>query len=307
MPAKGFPAIHGSPEYALAQRACETNNPAFLDMAISQTADDDLEFIYGITRRDAIENNATAVLDNLVERGVSFADVSPSHARGGGQTSTATLEFLLAHGWDINKRGDHGPEAQPFMWLMVRNIDMVQWCLEHGASVYPRDMEPLQDNVITLSQRCCDQILEVVAKRGDVATFELLRSKGAPLGWRCLHYAVEHATYGDPAREDPASAAAHQERMAMVLYLIDVAKLDVNAPDQPAGPQLPTRIGTPICYIPGSAMLMRDTRELTWRLLDRGADPTPALKIAQVDYPQFIEDVEAWKAQKGGGNKCCVQ
>jgi hypothetical protein len=53
MPAKGFPAIHGSPEYALAQRACETNNSAFLNMAISQTADDDLEFIYGITRRDA--------------------------------------------------------------------------------------------------------------------------------------------------------------------------------------------------------------------------------------------------------------
>jgi hypothetical protein len=189
----------------------------------------------------------------------------------------------------------------------MRDIGMVKWCLEHGAGVHPRGMEPLQDNVITKSQQACDQVLEVVAAAGNIATFELLRSNGAPFGWRCLHHAVEQATMGDPAREDAESAVEHKERMAMVLHLLDVVKLDVNAPDQPAGSTIRRRLGTPICYIPGSAMLMRDTRELTWMLLDRGADPTPALKIAQDDYPKFIEDVEAWKAQKGSGNKCCVQ
>jgi hypothetical protein len=280
MPAKGFLNAIESPEYALAERACAINNPAFLDLALSQTVDDDLEFIYKVTRRSVIQNNAMAVLKRLVELGVSFADVDSLCAWGVGKTSLATLEFLLAHGWDINTRAYYGPEAKPLMWYYIGNLEMLKWCLEHGASVHPRDMEPIKDGIITQSQRRCDQILESVAAGGDVTTFEFLRSKGASLGWRCLHRAVETATYGDPAREGPASTY-YQERMAMVLHLLDVVKLDVNAPDQPAGGMIPQRIGTPICYIPGSAPSMRDTRELTWLLLDRGADPTPALEIAQ--------------------------
>lgn len=246
-------------------------------------------------------------MNSLVEHSVSFADKSSYEAWGGGQTSTATLEFLLAHGWDINTRAYYGNEAQPFMWYAIHNLSMVKWCLEHSASVHPRDMEQIQDNVIIESQRRCEQFFEIVATSGDVATFELLRSKGASLGWRCLHHAVEAATYGDPEHEGHESAE-HKERMAMVvLHLLDVVKIDVNAPDQPAGSTLPMRIGTPICYIPGSASLMEDTRELTWLLLDRGADPTAALKIAKVDYPKFVEDVKAWKAHRGKGNNCCVQ
>ncbi|KAH7091200.1 hypothetical protein FB567DRAFT_268347 [Paraphoma chrysanthemicola] len=304
---KGALALIESPELALAERACLTNNPAFLEQALSQTADDDLYFIHDRTRAHAVRNNATAVLDKLVELGVSFADVSSKDAWGGGQTSTATLEFLLAHGWDINKRAEYSTEAQPLMWFTVRNIEMVKWCLEHGASVHPRDMEPIQDNVITQSQRSCEQILEHVVATGDIATFELLRGKGASLGWRCLHRAVEQAAHSDPAREDAATAAAYDKRMAMVLHLLDVVKLDVNAPDQPVDAKVPNRLGTPICYIPGSGTSVEDTRELTWLLLDRGADPTPALKIAQDEYPQFIEDVKAWRARKGDSNKCCIQ
>lgn len=91
----------------------------------------------------------------------------------------------------------------------------------------------------------------------------------------------------------------------MVRHLLDVVGVDMNAPDQPVGSKiLPMRLGTPICYIPGSAMLERDTRELTWLLLDQGADPTPALEIAKRDYPKFAEDVKAWKAKH---SKCCVQ
>jgi hypothetical protein len=115
MPAKGFLSAIESPEYALANRACETNNPAFLDLAISQTADDDLDFIYKVTRRSAIRKNASAVLNSLVERGVSFADTSSLEAWGDGHASPATLEFLLAHGWDINTRAYHGSEAKPLM------------------------------------------------------------------------------------------------------------------------------------------------------------------------------------------------
>lgn len=260
-----------------------------------------------MTRQSAIRNNAIAILNSLVKRGVSFADVKSTDAWGNGQTSTTTLEYLLTQGWDINTRAYYSTEAKPLMWFAIRNLEMIKWCLEHGASVRPRDMEPIQDNVITQCQLRCEQILELVAESGDVATFEFLRSKGAPLGWRCLHHAVESATHGDTSREGSESTN-HKERMAMVLHLLDVVKIDVNALDQPPGRMLPMRMGTPICYIPGSAMLVRDTRELTWLLLDRGADPTPGLKYAaMVDYPKFIEDVEAWKAEKRGVNNCCVQ
>ena len=96
--------------------------------------------------------------------------------------------------------------------------------------------------------------------------------------------------------------------MAMVRHLLDVVGLDVNAPDQPLGSEvLPRHSGTPICYIPDSTMLVRDTRELTWLLLDRGADPTPALEIAKVEYPKFAEDVEAWKGKQARDSKCSVQ
>lgn len=72
--------------------------------------------------------------------------------------------------------------------------------------------------------------------------------------------------------------------MGMVRYLLDVVKLDVNAPDQPVGTQtLPMHNGTPNVYIPGSAMLERGTRELTRLLLGRGADPALALEIARRD------------------------
>ncbi|KAF1959972.1 hypothetical protein CC80DRAFT_490008 [Byssothecium circinans] len=267
------------------------------------TAPENLETFYDHVRLDATKNDATAILNSLVERGVS---ITPRWPRDAVHASKETLEFLLAQGWDINARPDSGNNREPFMWHVVRDSDLVKWCLEHGASVHPRDQEPLCDDVITESQRKCQQILEKVAAWGSVATFELLRSKGAPLGWRSLHRAVETATYGRP--EQAGDDREHGERMAMVRHLLDVVGFDVNAPDQPVGSKvLPMHNGTPICYIPASGMLERDTRELTWLLLDRGADPTPALEIAKRFYPKFAEDVKAWKAQRGGDSKCCVQ
>lgn len=123
---------------------------------------------------------------------------------------------------------------------------------------------------------------------GTVTTFELLRSKGAPLGWRPLHLAIKAATH--------ASSSQEGNRMATVLHLLDVVGIDVNALDQPTGSKaLPTRLGTPICYIPGARVPNIDIKNLTWLLLDRGADPTPAFEWAKLYHPEFVEDVKAWK------------
>jgi hypothetical protein len=112
----------------------------------------------------------------------------------------------------------------------------------------------------------------------------------------------------------PERAANYAERMAMVIHLLDIVGLDVNAPDQPPGRVLPDHEGTPICYVAGSPQPDTDARELTWLLLDRGADPTPAFQAAEVNHnPKFAQYVDEWTAQRGDGSKqgigrnCCVQ
>lgn len=287
MQGRGHLQLWNSPEWALAHHACRFDDTTMLDEAISMSLAADLDSLYGVVRQLATRDNATAILHNLIDRGVSIVPRFPPDALS---ASKQTLELFLAHGWDINARAETPDAAQPFMWFVVHDEDMIKWCLEHGASVHPRGQEPLSDRYITVSQLRCEQILEKVAARGTVATFELLHSKGAPLGWRPLHLAVEAATFGRPGEE--GDAERHNERMAMVRHLLDVVGLDVNAPDQPVRTKvLPMRVGTPICYIPSSAMPGVDTRDLTWLLLDRGADPTPALEIAEREC-QGLEDSE---------------
>jgi hypothetical protein len=301
--ARGFLADFESPEWKLSQRAVELDEPMILEEAISMTEADNLDSFYRQAIRSSIRHNAITVLKQLINRGVSVQDLIGSDVAGTCKTKTATVELLLENGWDINARGKVGSSAKPFMWHFVDNDDMIKWCLDHGASVHPRNQEPLNANFTTLSQRSCEQILELVAAWGSISTFELLRSKGAPLGWRPLHRAVETATYLPPTDKRPSE---YQDRMDMVRYLIEVVKIDVNAPDWPAG--APGSLGPPICYIPASAMQETDKRELTWLLLDHGADPKPALDfVGYSDCRQFVEDVEAWRAQKSGGSKCCVQ
>ena len=122
------------------------------------------------------------------------------------------------------------------------------------------------------------------------------------MGWRPLHLAVKTATHSPPDQD------GNNARMDMVLHLLDVVGIDVNAPDQPPGSKtLPSRLGTPICYMPCSRVETVDTKTLTWLLLDRGADPTPAFEWAERYHPEFMEDVKAWKKRQGSSSYCCLQ
>lgn len=188
------------------------------------------------------------------------------------------------------------------------------WCLEHGASIHPRDQEPLRDDILTVDQRRCPKILEEAAGWATVVTFELLRAREASLGWRPLHPAVETALYpwidrpekmqqregesetaeesekaekGEKAREGVNPAETYAERMAMVRHLVDVVELDVNGLDQPPGTRYGGRIGgnAPRYVATGEKRSVADReininpRELTWFLLNRGLDPSAALLL----------------------------
>lgn len=275
------------------------------------TAYDSYSF-YNETHRTALENNAIAILTHLLSLGQSILPISPSDAA---RSSDATLEFLLAHGWDINTRRAGNPTSQPppYLWSVLGDIERVRWCLAHGASVHPEGVEPLRDDVLTMAQRQCEQLLECAAWSASVETFELLRSKGAPLGWRPLHLAVQCATTYQADRPGEARTERgrqYEARMAMVRHLVDVVGVDVNASDQPAGSDVPGRFGSPLCYVAWAYGQEPSVRELVWFLLDRGADPVVALEEAKFsEHATFADDVEAWRARQRGAGRgwCCLQ
>jgi hypothetical protein len=293
----------------LACKACETDDTTLIAQALSALPKQkDPDALIQSSLWEAINNNATNVLKYLVEHGAQAWALRPLSVTG---ATKETIEILLAHGWDINTRvvSTSGGDTEPFMWHIVRDEDLVVWCLEHGAYVVPTNQKPLRNDEITSCQRSCRQVLERAAARGSIATFKLLSSKGAPLGWRTLHFAAEGAAISLATRAEDAEA-----RLDMVRYLIDVVGLDVNALDRPAGRRLGGYWGTPICYVAEIAAVKHSIRDITWLLLDRGADPAPALKQAvSPDYEVFAADVEAWKvegrsaSQQGGSSKCIVQ
>lgn len=288
--------------------------------------------------RQCFRCNAIAILTYiLTECGYSTDNISCEDV-GTQALSTEILDVLLAHGWNINSRvGNTKFLTAPLLWKVLGNEDLVKYCLEHGASVHPEGQSPLQPDFISQDQRRCSPVLESAAAEATVATFDLLRAHGAPLGRTCLHHAVQEATLpwlsGRPDALTPVTSDAgdgeskrypktktYAERMAMVYHLVEDLGLDVNGSDQPPSQRpLPMRRGPPLCYVADSEAIfygagsedkaVLDTRELTWYLLDHGADPRPALEAAKMNnHPMFAADVEAWRARKNErASKCCCQ
>jgi hypothetical protein len=309
------------PTWNLALTACKHDDASLIDQAITScTPEEDPEGLLRYATRHAIQNNAEKVLTHLItHHTLNLATLRPSIVAGPNR-SIAILQLLLDHGWDINFREptSSNSDAEPFLWHVVGDADVVAWCLAHGASVVPSHMEKVRPNELTLDQYRCGSFLERAAASASPATFELLRSKGAPLGWRPLHLAVESAAIAAGPDDEEGKASKGTERMEMVKHLIDVVGIDVNALDHPVGTHHPRRLGPPICYVASLEGLMY-TRRVTWLLLERGADPRPGLEEAERSgHETFKGDVEAWRERggdgggdggesKGDGGRCGVQ
>ncbi|KAF1971709.1 hypothetical protein BU23DRAFT_569540 [Bimuria novae-zelandiae CBS 107.79] len=294
----------------ICEQACMNDSTILLDQAISRLSAKHLPRLYDRLPHSAIRHNAVNILKDLVARGV---DIRPRLPYVVSDANTETLQLLLDNGWDINSTTEddnHGTDGKlPFLWHVLHNRDLVEWGLEHGAHTSVQ----FSESTPQLRRLLHQTLLEKCVARCSISTYELLRSHGAPHGRRELHLAVEMATYG-PFGNGARDEQKHRERLNMVRYLLDVVGLDVNAPDQPTNINiLPMHRGGngrsagPICYIPTSSMLERDTRDLTWMLLDRGADPELAIEFAKEEYPRFIEDVEAWRERQKRRSRCCIQ
>ena len=253
-------------------------------------------------RRAAMKGSPN-VICHLVEQGADVTAVPGGLLSADGKPPTRkTLEVLVAHGWDINSclRG----RDVPVLWDVMEDSRLVEWCLDHGASVDPPDDTP--PGFIGRMP-----VLERAAARADIATFELLRAKGAPL---CYNYgvfpsAVMAANDHAPETSDRPSTE-FQRRMDMVRHLVDVVGCDVNSRSNE-----PYRSGsacsTPLCWI--ACHSVGDTKDLIWLLLDRrghldlarpneGNWSAPGAREAasQLHNSRFLEAVEEWQAKHEG-------
>jgi hypothetical protein len=110
-----YPTISQEEVLKIGRKACEANK--------------------AIRNDEYIRNGALLILNNLVKKhGVRFHDLKAPTVVSWPLASTETLEFLLAHGWNINSCRDINPR-DPFLWRVTSDEVIVKWCLDHGARV----------------------------------------------------------------------------------------------------------------------------------------------------------------------------
>lgn len=156
--------------------------------------------------RRSIVRSATQVLSYLLDQGANISTITAGTIMSNGELvepSREVLEILIAHGWDINSRGPNSTNW-PLLWYVTRYPDLLAWCLAHGASVDLPSVD-LPSNT--------PPVIEIAAAEGTVATLELLRARGASLGQRILHRAVEQAAIYSPS-DDSVRTALFEQRIA---------------------------------------------------------------------------------------------
>lgn len=156
-------------------------------------------------------------------------------------------------------------------------------------------------------------ILDRAAALADIATFELIRAKGAPVcyDYGVLPRAVMAATDCVP-RFGESPSANFLSRVDMVRHLLDKVGCDVNSRSN--GPYGSGSVcSTPLCWI--ACHTVRDARKLIWLLLDRGGDldlarpdegnwSAPSAREAALRHPNtgFLKAVEEWQAKREGAS-----
>lgn len=160
------------------------------------------------------------------------------------------LQSLVSSGWDINQHdaGDCNVYSKKLLHYVCDDESLVSWALDHDY--HPGACVPDHPS------RCLP-LLDTVALKGSVGTYELLASLGAPRDLRTLHMAVSSCTN------------SNNSRMAMVKFLVDELEFDVNGLDTPGC--LPDNWDTPLCY---AARWRSGHEEVVRFLLERGANPT---------------------------------
>lgn len=231
------------------------------------------------------------------------------------------LELLTAHGYDINRPGSNMPSQQGRTLIDYKQVlakeNIVHWLVEHGA-----ELNRGQEDYLMFA--CPPPLLETAAQWASVPTFKYLKEKGAKLGRRTLHLAVEMAA---SRKSDPEAtpdwkgfdmtkpgANIRLRMREMLPYLVDELKLDINADDfvfedkcgmkKQEISRPPGHYGTPLCYAVGDSS---GIKVVEW-LLRKGADPkwvgdddisVRAMAKARTGTEKVLDVLNAWETQHG--------
>lgn len=220
--------------------------------------------------------------------------------------------MLVAKGWNINSEASE----IPFLWDVVNNHELVEWCLDHGADVNP----PPATTPSSRGPR--KPILEQAASTGNIATFELLRSKGAPLDRNFGVFPVAIMVVNESAKDAIKDRQSFDMRIGMLRHLLEVVGCDANANTFGGHYGSGSICSTPLCWIARHPEGVR-ANELIWFLLDHGADLDRTLEYMDQDNKlvvvhsardaadgaswrrvpnqQFFDSVEEWEARQTGG------
>lgn len=301
-------------------QACRTDDVSLMAEALSLAAKgetrDTVQDVLDACFRTSLRRKAVKVQAYLLDNGADVSDVYPGSLFNDedllAKPSLEAIEMLVAYGWDIDSRPSR--IAWPLLWSVVRYPDLVEWCLDHGASVYlPGDTPPRDARGVGQVPRIT--LLEAIAKSGSVSTFKLLREKGAPFHVGVLHIAVEHAINLAPPYNGSADPSTGDDwfnrRIEIIQYLIDEVGIDVNTEWWRPGKAGATPLDR-VAYHGGNS---KDVRELVWFLLDRGADPSHA-SVSKDDYfgdtsyliplekaqtspkKRFLEAIQQWQQRQ---------
>ena len=252
-PLSGETSIHD--ESILIIKGCEANDIDAVSKAIAalvtQIPDKEDEILSFSVYIAVLQGKPSVVKYLLDQKDAPMDTLCPSIVSS--NPSIELLQILIDHGWDINQP-DLRESGERLLQLVTSDIDLVRWCLDHGARV-----EDGHDDKFP-----CPPLLQSAASLGTVETWKLLRARGAQPGGLMLHYAVSSAASASRWGIDRLPV-----RMEMVKFLVEELKMDVNAVDTEAPRTL--YFGPPLAH----AVRVRKCREEVVRyLLEKGADPT---------------------------------
>jgi hypothetical protein len=218
--------------------------------------------------------------------------------------SFETLNLLVKHGWDVNNR-TIGPRDDPLLWYVVRDTELVKWCLDHGAVV------DLEDGAPPGVRRRRKPILECAAVSSSIEAFELLRASGAPVSYShgILPSAVMAICLYLPSSDEDSGSECYKRLMTMIRHLVDVVGCDVNSASYGSYYGSGSTCSTPLCWI--ACHKHRGARELVRFLLDRGGDvdlagpredgleiPSARMAAMRGHNSYFLDLVAGWKAEQ---------
>ena len=201
------------------QKAVQSRSLLVLEYLLTHGAD-----VHTITPTDITVDWGDDIEDDELEE-----EEGPKYMR----PSVELLDILLRHCWDINSIALPQQNLSPLLWNVCGSLELVQWCLDHGANVITPGEEtsvnPKDDAAEIYHTPRHPLLLENVAAFGTVTVFELLRSRGAPLtpgkSWPPWHApclltrAVQAAAYFAPTLHSKPSPA-YMERVSVVKHLL---------------------------------------------------------------------------------------